>query len=228
MLVAMQSYRTEGIILQTLNFQDFDLIASVFTPSGLIKLIIKGANHTRRNPSKPAPLTFGEFVYTQGKSELFKCTEFSIIKQFPAIRTSLPALEAACDVLQAIIESQLPHKPAPDLYLLLLWTLSKLPSCTDPHALSSSFRLKLLKHEGLLKLQLQCSVCEKSLLKAFIASGETFCQEHAPHHNLSLNEEEVRLLSGLLEFLTFSDVATVQLPLPLREKLKILFTQLLH
>jgi DNA repair protein RecO (recombination protein O) len=224
----MQTYRTEGIILQTLNFQDFDQIATVFTPMGLIKLIIKGANHSRRNPSKPSPMALGEFVYTQGKSELFKCLEFSLTKQYSAIRTSLSALEAACDILHAIIESQLPHKPAPDLYHLILWTFGKLPSCIDPHALAVSFRLKILRHDGLIRLHTCCNVCGSRLIRAYVASGETLCQKDAPPHHLLLELNELEVLCSLLDFRVFSEIAGIQISSTLRDKIKRLFSDLLN
>lgn len=150
----MQTRRTEGIILQATKFQDFDQIVTLFTPEeGILRFMVKGAlNPKLGKAALTAPLSRAEFIYSQGKSELYPCREISMLNSHLNLRENVLIMEAAFDFLQAIRATQLPHKAAPDLYKLLLIYLEKLPLIPDPKVLSTSFRLKTLRHEGLLNL----------------------------------------------------------------------------
>lgn len=224
----MQIFRTEGIILQTLNFQDYDQILSVFSyDEGLIKLIVKGANRSKqRSGINTTPLSCAEFVYTKGRSEIFKCSEISTINQHLKLRESLPSLDAACDIVQAILLSQFPQTESPDLYRLLRWCLEKIPSMRDPYVMASSFRLKLLLHDGLFNLNDTCTTCSETVQSIYIATGETFCKAHAPSYSLQFQADEVAFIDRLLHFAVLSDISNCTISDELREKVMNLFREL--
>ncbi len=90
-----------------------------------------------------------EFFFEIGKSELWKCQEALVLNHYLPLRENFERLQAACDLLQAIIISQLPGKPAEKLYTLLDYYLEKLPFCNDPRTVVSSFYLKTLQYEGI-------------------------------------------------------------------------------
>ena len=58
-------------------------------------------------------------------------------------------MDSASALAQAILSSQMPLKPAPALYALLLSYVKHLPQFAQPAPLLSSFYLKTLLHEGL-------------------------------------------------------------------------------
>lgn len=145
----MQTYRCEGIVLHTLNFRDYDKIVSAFTAEhGLLKFIAHKANAAKRG-LKVLPLTKGELIYTPNKSELYRLKDLSLTSQYLPLRQNLCFLDTACELLKCILETQLPQKPAPDLYSLLCAYLDKIPKVSNPKLIEASFRLKLLRHEGL-------------------------------------------------------------------------------
>lgn len=150
----MSYIRIEGLIIREFPFQEYDRIVSLFTPiEGLIKLFVKGSRLTKKGHCHPtAALNVVEAVYTQGRSELYPCRQIEVINNNLKLRQNLPTLEAACDMLQTILSTQLPGKAAPELYQLLLIYIKKLPEMKDPHILSCSFRLKTLRYEGLLNI----------------------------------------------------------------------------
>jgi DNA repair protein RecO len=149
----MQTYLSEGIILQAANFRDFDQIVTVFTENeGIMKFIAKRGN-APKNQLKCAILTKAEFVYTIGKSDLYTLSELSTKEHYLQLRKSLSSLNTSCECLKAILETQMLHKPAPFLYKLLTAFLTKIHTFTEnQEALESSFRLKILLHEGVLDL----------------------------------------------------------------------------
>ena len=146
--------RSEGIVLQTMDFQDYDQILTVYSlEEGLIKLIQKQARRQNHKKGSATALTHAEFVYAKGSSELFRCQEISLLNAYLSLRASLHVMRASCEIVDAVKQSQMLHQPSPILYQLLLLYLEKLPSMKNPYALSASFLLKVLRHEGICDLE---------------------------------------------------------------------------
>ena len=148
----MQTYLSEGIVLNVLNFREVDQIVTVFTENeGVMKFFSKRGNAGKKE-CKSLTLTRAEFVYTIGKSELYPLQEISPKEHFLQLRQNLKDLTVACEFLKSILDTQMMHKPAPYLYKLLIAYLSRISGFANYEALESSFRLKILNHEGILDL----------------------------------------------------------------------------
>lgn len=148
----MATERSEGIILQTLKYQDDDQIATVFThDKGILKFFVKGAYRSKN--ALGSPLTRAEFIYLVRQSHLHNCREVSLLNTYHSLRTSLSYLETALEMIKAVLESQLENQPAPHLYQLLVVYLEKIPLMPDPLVLAASFHLKVLRHDGLLNFE---------------------------------------------------------------------------
>jgi DNA repair protein RecO (recombination protein O) len=213
-------HRTEGIILRIFPFRDYDQILVLFTQdAGIIKLIYKGSRSKKRGVQGICmPLTRVEVVFKEKQSELFVCQEMALLDSYRSLRKQLAYLEAGCDLLQLLYTTQLVGKPAPQLYALLKFYLEKIPY-SHPELLTTSFRLKLLKHEGLITFPLQCGQCQEILLtEAYFHQGELFCHAHQIP-GLFLQEIEVDLLYALTECQRFQDL--IQIPFLLDYKIKI-------
>jgi DNA repair protein RecO (recombination protein O) len=190
--------RTEGVILQTINFQDYDQILSIFSPDlGIEKIFVKNSYRLLRKERAPSLLTQCEFIYRQGKSSFLTCDEFSILNYYLRLRKDFATLQAACDLLRLIQRSQLPGKPAPLLYKLLLKYLEGLDTLPDPRLVVASFRLKLMRHEGVLNLTNFCQTCQKTLSSFYFSRGECFCSTHSPRDAFLFSSQETALLQLL-------------------------------
>lgn len=174
----------------------------------------------------PSPLTRAEFSYIKRKSDLFPCRDMDILNPHLSLRQDLTKLEASCDILQAILASQWPGKPASDLYRLLCTYLEKMPLAADPFVISSSFRLKILKYEGLLKISNLCSVCGTLMTThSHLSAGEFLCSLHAPTLAMSFSPEEIFILEHLADCPYFSQLATATIPPYLTTQIKHLFKE---
>jgi DNA repair protein RecO (recombination protein O) len=142
--------RGEGIVVRSIDFKDRQKIITVFTQQhGLISLIVKGITRTRPHLlTLTSPFTQAEFLYSVGRSDLYLFRDGTPLTTHNSLRENLTHLTAGTQILQALTLSQLPGKAAPALYKLTLTYLKHLSSCQDPHPLTASFLLKLLKHEG--------------------------------------------------------------------------------
>ncbi len=217
----------EGIILKVIPFGDYDQILSLFTAeTGLIKLFMKGSRSRKRGLQGICiPLTGVQVVYKEKNSELFSGHEMTLIESYRFLRSDLNHLNAACTMLNALESTQLPCKPAPQLYALLLYFLARIPDCADLAALTSSFRLKLLRHEGLIAFPLECLFCQAILKeKAFHFQGESFCEPHRTAGTIEFDEEEIRLLEHLATCQSFQGIATIVLSDQFKGKFNFVFT----
>jgi DNA repair protein RecO (recombination protein O) len=148
----MQTFKkTEGVVLKRIPFQEHDLILTLFSQDqGIIKCIAKGANRPKcRYAALLDPLTRLEFLYREGRGELWKCSEMTALNHRLALRQNFAQLTAACDMGKALLTSQLLYAPAAELYALFNAYLEHLPLFQEPDVLALSFRLKLLRHEGI-------------------------------------------------------------------------------
>lgn len=147
-----KTHRTEGIILQKFAFQDYDEIITVFSQDfGMMKLMVRGARKTNKGrEGTTAPLMLAEFVFSQGKGDLWTSWEIHPLHPHHPLRTRLDSLQAAGTCVQTLLRTQGLHQATPALYALLKAFLKKLSTAAHPPALAASFLLKTLKHDGLL------------------------------------------------------------------------------
>lgn len=209
----METFHTEGVVTQTIPFKDYDQIVTIFTPDfGLIKLMVKGAFRNRTRVKRAAtPLTRVDFVFFEGRGDLKICQEISTVQHYTSLRNQFALLEAGCDLLKAIQQSQLEGRSAPALYQLLCFYLEKLPSVNDPAVLVNSFRLKILKYEGLLGFPFFCAICHCPAVLICLSEGGSYCPQHCPSSQRLLTSEEMILIERLTESQSFSQIAHTEI-----------------
>lgn len=195
----MHLYRSEGIILSSLKFRDYDEIITLFSKEeGLIKLIVK-KSYTKKEGygSKTGPFIQAEFIYSKGKSEIFSCQEVSVLNYNLSLRNRYLNLQAAAAMANAIIQSQCALKPAPLLYKLFTTYLNAIDSFPQPDTLALSFGLKLLRHEGIFDIASHCQVCQQELSEVHLLGDYAFCKSHAPKEAIALTSLEVKTIYEL-------------------------------
>jgi DNA repair protein RecO (recombination protein O) len=204
----------EGVVLHRTSFREQDQICTLFTSEwGLIKLEVKGKGRGRKKQAFYAccsPLMRIEAIYKEGRGEIFSCEEVHLLHSYPSLRTQFSCLQAACELLQVIYRSQHMHKPAPLLYKLLLFYLEKLPCVLDVKAWIASFKLKVLKHDGLLCFPLGCSVCQQAAPSLLLQGGEFFCKDHG-RGGVTLEAYEQSMAHCLTESVQMSQLSSLML-----------------
>jgi len=223
----MKEYqKTQGIILHLIPYRDADQIAILFTEDvGLMKIMCYGS---RSQKSKwrglCRSLTQVEIIFREKNSEIFECKDLTLIDSYDNLKQDYNRMEAACDCMYALNRSQMPGREAHKLYALLIYYLRKIPCITDPWILSLSFRLKLLRHDGLLDYPFICQTCEEPLLSAaYCSQGETYCLSHGYQGSLELNESELQLIYSLTASQSYQNLVELILPLNFKAKIFQLF-----
>lgn len=218
--MGLTHYQTEGIVLHTTPFKEYDKILTLFTPRmGLLKLFAKGSKQGFfAQNGLTSPLTIGEYLFTQGREGLHNLRDGAILSQNLALRNKLETLQAAEKLVQALYKSQWPGKSAPKLYSLLRLFLEKLPCTEDPQTLSSAFLLKILKHEG----QFQHNPSQGQTCRY---GGECYTPDLAPFGALFLSAEEENSLFFMLNCRSLQRLLSLSISTELASKIDILFEQ---
>ena len=211
--MTQEEEKAEGIVLRAFDYKDRQRIITLFTrEAGLISLIIKGISRKNyRMLSLSTPLSRVEVHFKWGKSDLFRFVDGTVLDEHLELREQLSFLQAAGHLAQTILQSQLPAKPAPSLYLLFRSYLKQVPSFTNAELLLSSFRLKLLRHEGLIAISPQCTLCASGTAR-LLFQGESICPHHPSSSAIEFSEDEWTTLSLLESAPSFSALRSISLP----------------
>lgn len=215
--------KTEGILLQSIAYLGEQRILKVFTPQGgLLSLIAKKRGLT----SLTIPFCLAEWVFRKGKEEIHLLQDGTVLDDFYELKREYAVLNAAGQMARDLLQTQLPGKRGSELYALFHSYLKRLPEFGNPAVLNMSFRLKLLLHEGLLSLDLQCAQCTAAALN--LSGGESTCSLHTTHPNISFSREEWESLHLLGLGRKFSLMRETRETGRLREKINALFEERLR
>jgi DNA repair protein RecO (recombination protein O) len=215
--------KTLGIVLRSLDYRENQRIITLFTPLGLISLIVK---RIQRRSSHLLTLTTlfceGEFLFKKGRSDLYAFIDGSVIDVHLPLRDQLASLQAAGSLGQALLASQFAGRGSPELYQLFRCYLKQIPTFSAPRTLIASFQLKLLAHDGLLSLTPECNRCSTKASR--LAQGESLCAAHHVEHALSFSTEEWNLLLLLHDAKQLSVLRALNPSPPLLQKIDYFFT----
>ncbi|MBA2369031.1 MAG: DNA repair protein RecO [Candidatus Protochlamydia sp.] len=201
----------EGILLKVIPFQDYDQILVYFTlQAGLIKVLFRGSRSKKRGLlGLCIPLTRAEVIYKEKRGEIYSGCDIALLDSYRSLRNNLDHLNAACELLQILYQTQWVGKPAPLLFALLISYLDKIPFSTHPQQFTASFRLKVLKHEGFASFPIVCSDCQSHLeTKAYYSQGEFYCSLHKPQNFCLMQDPS--LLYRLAECRSIRDLMGIE------------------
>ncbi len=141
----------EGIVLRSQPYREKARIITLFTPLGVMSLIVK--RMAPRYLSLTTPFSHGEYQIVRGRSDLFALHDATLLHEHLELRSSLTHLRVAGALAQGILRSQWPLKGSPALFTLYKAYHQRVASCGNPQALLASFYLKALRLEGILTLE---------------------------------------------------------------------------
>ncbi len=200
-----EEVRTEGVILRAAPYEERCQLLTVFTPrAGMVRLIGRQGGVSKMAPG----LSLADLLYRKGRSDLMRLLEWSPLNLYPEMRLELPRLEAAWGMVGALLHLLLEGRPAPKLYALFTSYLSALGKIERPELLLASFRLKLLRHEGLISFGPHCSLCHKEAARGWL-DGAPFCEEHGKGSRFLFSEEDWESIVHLAAARSFEQLSAV-------------------
>jgi DNA repair protein RecO len=184
-----------GIVLKTTPFEESSKISSLFTYElGLIHILTKKLSTKRLDIHQgTSPLVEGVYHLKQGKSELYKLEDVTLVAQHDGIKTDFKRLQVGIEMLSSLEKSQLKHKCAPLLFVLLSKFLKELEKTTDPERLLVCFYFKVLRHEGLFD---ECAFQEDLNMSIETIETLAYASKFESIYNLSLKPDDLSLMKN--------------------------------
>jgi len=212
-------------VLKSIPCNEFGRITHIFTlDRGIVTFFVKHVSKNRPSIiNLTSPLCRAEFVLQTRRSTLRHFVDGMILDLHLSLRQSYEQLNCAGKMLNLILTSQMPEKPAPTLYLLLVTYLRHLPAFFDLASLWASFQLKLLKHEGLLSVEDICSTCSKTRA-SYLVGGESRCPRCSENgDSLPFSEQEWKMLLRLFHAKRIHTLKEITVNKELLRKVEILY-----
>jgi len=144
--------RTRGLILRVFPLTETSLIVDWLTADfGRISTAAKGA-HRAKSPFRGKLDLFylADFSFARSaRSELHTLREIQLVETHPALRTDVEALQQAAYCARLIVQATEKETPLPEMFALLVETVTRIsrqPVCPETVL---DFELKLLTELGL-------------------------------------------------------------------------------
>jgi DNA repair protein RecO (recombination protein O) len=196
--------RTRAIVLKRTDYSETSKIVTFYTRDrGKVRALAKGA---RRKKSEflgiLEPLSVLEIVYIEKREGLHILKEAHLIASNLALREHLPRISHALNFLSLIDKTQAEEDADPDVFEVLLSSLSALQHISHSENVAAAFQLSLLRHVGRLPSLQSCGRCGTPLTAAtsFDArSGDFRCRACGKKSEWSLPQGTLRALRRLAE-----------------------------
>ncbi|MDX8431234.1 MAG: DNA repair protein RecO [Candidatus Algichlamydia australiensis] len=143
----MEELSTEAIVLRTTAYGERKNILTLFSKEG--GLLSTSSYISLKKRGYLSALCRCNFLLTRKTSELYTLKDVTPLDLYTEIRSNYDKLNCAGYWLKTLLRSQLPSKPSPLLYQLLICYLEELKTTSEVSQIKMSFLLKVLKHEGL-------------------------------------------------------------------------------
>ncbi|HEY6074740.1 MAG TPA: DNA repair protein RecO, partial [Anaerolineales bacterium] len=161
-----RSLRLEAVVLRHSDWGEADRLLVLYTrQQGKARAIAKGARKvTSRKAGHLEPFTHVNLQLSKGR-DLLIVTQADTIHAFPPIREDLALTGMAAYVIE-LLDRFIPDEEiaVPELFRLLIETLTRLSSGTDPWLAVRYYEMRLLDFLGFRPRLFECANCGKQIL----------------------------------------------------------------
>lgn len=200
----MRFLKTGGLVLTGFDLMEQDKIVVFYTPSGMLKVVVKGA---RRIKSRFAPLVslpcYAELlIYRKRESEMGILTDGKIKHLFPGIRGDIFKFAQANHLAEVVLFSTREGKEDREIFDLLLKTFFMIEreKRENLEIVSLAFKLKFLHLLGYTPELKKCTICgrKREFFKTYYFSpvyGGIICETCQKGRTRVKNISEFTLLT---------------------------------
>ncbi len=151
--------KIEGIIVSEFPFEENSKIIKVFTSTGIVSIIAKGALKIKSpffvNTSK---LSYGTFNIIYKKDKLSTLVDVDITKDYRSIKKDITKISYATYLTELILQVS-KHDHNIEIFNLFISGLDKINDGYDPLVITDIIKLKMLTHLGIEPILDRCISC---------------------------------------------------------------------
>jgi DNA repair protein RecO (recombination protein O) len=171
--------RTRGIVLNTVQLGEADLIATYFTYDfGLIKVFVKSPRKLKsRFGSSLEPLTYSKISFW-GKEDanLPKLTQADIVESFKLVREKLDNFIIASEMAELAINFLPEREPNTKVFKLLCSALKNIEKNPAMPLSAILYKVRFLHLTGYAPRLNGCALCGRSELSFYMSHGSVVCE----------------------------------------------------
>lgn len=159
----MRFHTTPAIVLSSINYGESDAIVNFYTQDyGRLGGIAKGARRSRRRfGGTLEPFSYGRLIFVK-KRELVRVDQWDIVEGFHGIKQDLERIACGSYMLELVREMVKEGQKNPEVFILLLNSLSTLEDGIGPDILTRAFEMRLLTAIGYQPCLDRCVVCKQT------------------------------------------------------------------
>ncbi len=165
-MAGRQTYKTEAVVLHTLDYGESDRICRFYTDQfGKVSGIAKGARRSRKRfPNALEPCCRSVMIFSRkGRSDLVLIENCDVLEHYDGIMNDLESTLVASYFLELIEQFTLEGKKSVDLYNHLVSFLGLINSGLNTDGIIRLFELRTLKLLGYDPFLDRCISCKRPL-----------------------------------------------------------------
>ncbi|HDK17390.1 MAG TPA: DNA repair protein RecO [Nitrospirae bacterium] len=195
--------RTEGIVLQTREYIEADLIVTYLTPArGIIKSFAKSPRKTRsRFGSSPEPLTHAKISLWGREQSMPRITQSDIISSFHKLREDFQDfvnISKLSEILISLTPEGLPNSKLFSFFLNIITFLASVEQ-KQKDALYLVFQISLLALLGYAPHLKSCGKCGEESRDFYPEAGTALCKRCSSSRQRG-NEPSIRISNRTAHF----------------------------
>lgn len=171
--------KIEGIVIGEYPFEESSKIIKVFTKTGIVSIIAKGAKKLK-SPffSVTTKLSYGIFNITYKENGLSKLVDADILNDYRNIKKDIVKTSYATYITE-LITKVFKHENSSVIFDLYIQCLDKISTGYDAMVITNILRLKLLDYLGIKPIIDRCVECGNTTNIATISSyyGGYICKD---------------------------------------------------
>lgn len=199
--------KIEGIVISEYPFEESSKIIKVFTKSGIISIIAKGAKRLK-SPffSVTSKLSYGIFNINYKENGLSNLLDVDVLNDYRNIKKDIVKISYATYITELITKAY-KHESNSNIFDLYIQSLDKISEGYDSLVITNILRLKLLDYLGIRPIIDKCVECGNTTDIATISSyyGGYICK------NCLKNEKIVSTKTlSLIRMLYYVDISKIK------------------
>lgn len=188
--------KIEGIIINTHEYSESSKILNILTKEhGIIGVIAKGCRSIKSELRIVSEkLIYGSFNLYYKEDKLSTLISVDVINNFQEIRKDIIKISYATFLLE-LAEQVFKQNQHPDVYDLLINSLTKIDEGFDPMVITNIVELKYLDYLGVAPVLDNCAHCgsKNSIVSLSVIKGGYVCQQCRTTEPL-LSEKSIKMI----------------------------------
>ena len=218
----MKIEKVEGIVVSETNYGETSKIINLITKKyGLIGVIAKGCRNIK-SPlrSVTSKLTYGTFIIYYKENKLSTLKEVTVLNSFKKLKQDITGISYAAYMLE-LSEGVIKQSNNPEIFNLLIQSLTKINEGFDPLVIMNILELKYLDFLGVMPIIESCAMCgsTNSIVTLSSYRGGYVCKDCYTNEKM-VSEKTIKLIR-MFYYVDISKISKLDISLEAKNEINM-------